>query len=75
MFALSYWWLKDAELSLALLLAVIGTTLFSVTFTVLLPWLLKRLGFDPAVASGPIATVICDVSSVTIYLCIAATIL
>ncbi len=75
MFLLSYIWLKDVSLSLVLGVAIIATTLFSVTFTVLLPWLLKRLGFDPAVASGPIATVVCDVSSVTIYLLIATTLL
>lgn len=72
MFGLSYWWQKDILLSLTLMLAVVGTTIFSVVFTVVLPWLLKRSGFDPAVAGGPLATVICDVSSVTIYLVIAA---
>ncbi|MEN9920399.1 MAG: hypothetical protein RL538_292 [Candidatus Parcubacteria bacterium] len=75
MFVLSLVWLGDSSLSLSLAAAIIATTLFSIIFTVTLPWLLKRLGFDPAVASGPIATVVCDVSSVTIYLLIASTIL
>lgn len=75
MFVLSYFWLQKTALSLVLMLSVMATVVFSITFTVILPWLLKKFHFDPAVASGPIATVICDVSSVTIYLTIASTIL
>ncbi len=72
---LSFLWLHDNALSMVLGVAIVATTLFSVTFTVVLPWLLKKLGFDPAVASGPIATVVCDVSSVSIYLFIATSLL
>jgi magnesium transporter len=36
-----------------------------------LPWLFHRLGSDPAFGSGPLATVIQDLLSVTIYLVIA----
>lgn len=75
MYALSFAWLKDSALSVVLGISIIATTLFSITFTVLLPWFLKRLSFDPAVASGPLATVICDVASVTIYLLIATSFL
>ncbi len=74
-FGLSYVWLHDGAMSITLATAVIATTLFSIVFTVTLPWLLKRLGFDPAVASGPLATVVCDVSSVTIYLLVATALL
>jgi magnesium transporter len=31
------------------------------------PWLLDRLGFDPAFGSGPLATVIQDLLSILIY--------
>jgi magnesium transporter len=72
---LSYVWLRDYSLSLVLGMSIVATTLFSVTFTVVLPWILKKLGFDPAVASGPIATVVCDISSVSIYLTIASNVL
>ena len=72
---LSYIWLLDYLLSLVLGLSIVATTLFSVTFTVILPWVLKKLGFDPAVASGPIATVVCDIASVSIYLTIASNVL
>lgn len=75
MFALSYVWLHDMLLSAVLSLSIISTALFCISFTVTLPWILKQLGFDPAVASGPIATVVSDVSSVAIYLTIATMIL
>lgn len=75
MFALSFLWLQKSGLSFVLTVSIIATTLFSIVFTVVLPWLLKRLGFDPAVASGPIATVVCDISSVAIYLMIATAVL
>jgi len=50
--------------------AVIATLVAS-----LLPWGLARLGADPALASGPIATVLQDILSVAIYLGIAASML
>ncbi|MSQ36292.1 MAG: magnesium transporter [Dehalococcoidia bacterium] len=37
-----------------------------------LPWLLQRLGTDPAFGSGPLATVIQDLLSIAIYLSVAA---
>jgi magnesium transporter len=36
-----------------------------------LPWLLQRLGWDPAFGSGPLATVIQDLLSIAIYLAVA----
>jgi magnesium transporter len=75
MFLLSFLWLQKSALSLVLTISIIATTLFSIIFTVVLPWVLKRLHFDPAVASGPIATVVCDISSVAIYLTIATSVL
>lgn len=41
----------------------------------LLPWLFARLGYDPALGSGPVATVIQDVLSIAIYFAIASAIL
>ena len=37
-----------------------------------LPATLLRLGFDPAFGSGPLATVIQDLASITIYFTVAA---
>ncbi|MEW6569883.1 MAG: magnesium transporter [Nitrospirota bacterium] len=59
---------------------VLGITLFSAiissVFTgLIIPYLLSRLKFDPADASGPIATIIQDILSVIIYFGIASLIL
>jgi magnesium transporter len=32
-----------------------------------LPWLLSRVGLDPAFGSGPLSTVVQDLLSLTIY--------
>ena len=56
-------------LSLAIT-AVVATLVVSV-----LPLGLARLGADPALASGPVATVLQDILSVAIYLSIATMIL
>jgi magnesium transporter len=52
--------------ALALLAACSTATLVAMT----LPWLLWRLGGDPAFGSGPLATVIQDLLSILIYLLI-----
>jgi magnesium transporter len=59
---------------------VIGVTLAATAVVAtlvasLLPWGLARLGADPALASGPVATVLQDILSVAIYLGIAASML
>jgi len=40
-----------------------------------IPYAFSKLRFDPANASGPIATIIQDIMSVTIYLLVAKAIL
>ena len=63
--------------SVALTLAVTLTlTAMIATFVAsLLPIGLSRMGVDPALASGPVATVVQDILSVAVYLGIAALIL
>jgi magnesium transporter len=51
------------------------TSLVATLVASLLPLGLLRLGADPALASGPIATVLQDLLSVTIYLSIATAML
>lgn len=58
-------------ISLALFLAIM-TSLFSGLFV---PFIFDRLKFDPANASGPVATIIQDVLSVSVYFWVANTIL
>jgi magnesium transporter len=53
--------------SLSLLFACSVATLVAMS----LPWAFHRLGRDPAFGSGPLATVIQDILSITIYLMVA----
>jgi magnesium transporter len=41
----------------------------------MLPFMLRRLGFDPASASAPFVATLVDVSGLVIYFTVAATIL
>jgi magnesium transporter len=56
-----------AVLGLSLLAACATATAVALS----LPWLLDRLGVDPAFGSGPLATVIQDLLSILIYLAVA----
>lgn len=57
----------------AISITVAGT--LSTTIGLLLPWLILRLGKDPAFGSGPLATIIQDVLSILVYLLVATTML
>ena len=66
-----------AELMIAsvLALAIFLATLSSIITGVLIPFISHRLKFDPASASGPIATIIQDLVSIVIYLLVAKSLL
>lgn len=59
----------------ALTLAIFLATLSSIITGLFIPYAFNKLRFDPANASGPIATITQDIISVTIYLLIAKSIL
>jgi magnesium transporter len=67
-------WLAFASAALAATVAMALAAASSVATTIgfLLPWLFARLGFDPALGSGPLATVVQDVLSLLIYFLIAS---
>lgn len=64
-------WDVAVSVSLSLLAACSTATIAAM----LLPWLLDRLGTDPAFGSGPLATVIQDLLSVVLYFTIATQVL
>lgn len=71
-FGVSFVWIKSLIISLILGISILATVLFTTTVAIVLPWLFYIRGQDPAVASGPLATVICDISSLGIYLLVAS---
>ncbi len=55
-------------LGLSVFLSIISAVLISTVF----PFIFKRMNLDPAIASGPFATMIGDVATVTIYFTMAS---
>jgi magnesium transporter len=70
-------WLVFGELPLAVAVAgaLVGAGAVATTIGLLLPWLLSRVGRDPAYGSGPLATVVQDLLSILIYLTIVSLVL
>jgi magnesium transporter len=58
----------DWMLAAAVAVAVFAASTIATAVALALPWLLHRLGKDPAFGSGPLATVIQDLLSILIYL-------
>ena len=61
----------DLRLGVAVAAAIVVAGTVATTIGLLLPWLFQRAGRDPALGSGPVATVIQDVLSLLIYFAIA----
>jgi magnesium transporter len=60
----------DMRLASAVGAAILIAGSLATTCGLLLPWLLSRMGADPAFGSGPVATVIQDVLSLLVYFAI-----
>lgn len=57
----------DVEVAVAVGVAMVAASSIATCIAMLLPWSFHRLGRDPAFGSGPIATVIQDLMTVSIY--------
>lgn len=73
LFSLFFW--KSAVLSLILGVSFFATIVMAVAAAIGLPWFFHVLKYDPAVASGPLATVIRDILSILIYFAVASLVL
>ncbi|MBM3944163.1 MAG: magnesium transporter [SAR202 cluster bacterium] len=62
---------RNLDLSVAVSLSLLAACSVATVVAMTLPWLLDRLGRDPAFGSGPLATVIQDLLSIVIYFSIA----
>jgi magnesium transporter len=65
----------DAPVAGAVAVALFAACSIATVVAMLLPWLLHRLGTDPAFGSGPLATVVQDLLSILVYFAAAAVIL
>jgi magnesium transporter len=58
---------QDSRLAIGVAAALFAASTIASVLGLLLPWLLARLGTDPAFGSGPVATIIQDVLTIAIY--------
>ena len=65
----------DEMVALVLALSMLGIVLLGCLIGMSLPFILNRFGLDPASASAPLVTSICDATGVLVYLFIAAQLL
>lgn len=68
-FALLVW--GDGRVAVAVGLALLASCSIATLVAMAFPWLFHRFGADPAFGSGPLATVVQDLLSITVYLLIA----
>ena len=68
MLPLISWLWHDPALAVAVSVSVLAASTIATLVAMALPWLLNRVGRDPAFGPGPLATVIQDLLSIVIYL-------
>lgn len=59
---------QDWQVALAVALSLLAAATIASAIALVLPWVINRMNKDPAFGSGPLATVIQDLLTVTIYL-------
>ena len=64
-----------AAVALTVGLALIGIVLWGTLAGSMLPFMLRRLGFDPATSSAPFVATLVDVTGLVIYFSVAVLIL
>jgi len=65
----------EFHVGLVLGICLFFTIIAAVTSAILIPWILQKLKKDPALGSGPFATIVADISSLLIYFLIATALL
>ena len=62
-------------IALTVALSLVGVVLWGTLTGSLLPFLLRRLGFDPATSSAPFVATLVDVTGLVIYFSVALVVL
>jgi magnesium transporter len=69
---LVWWHWHDAHLAISVGVSVLAASSAATIVGIVLPWIFDSLNLDPAVGSGPLATVLQDLFSIWIYLLVAS---
>jgi magnesium transporter len=71
----SWFWMRDPNIALSLALSLIAVVILAAAVGSIVPFILKALNQDPALASGPFITMTNDVFGLLIYLAITSSML
>lgn len=71
-FGVMYIFTGSEIVALVLSLSIFITVLLSMASSLFIPYIFQRLRFDPAIASGPLATIIRDLLSLAVYFAIVS---
>lgn len=75
----AYIWQRDeafaAELALVVFVGLVSVCVVASVVGYVIPWIMNKLGFDPAAASDPLITTVKDVTALLIYFAIASVLL
>ncbi|WP_245571487.1 magnesium transporter [Catelliglobosispora koreensis] len=66
---------REPALAVVVALAVLAASTAATLVGMFLPWVLQRAGKDPAFGSGPVATIIQDLTSLSIYMLLVTALL
>jgi magnesium transporter len=66
---------QNLTLGLIIFLALFLSIIASVSINTFAPLILKRFNYDPALATGPLATIFSDIATLAIYLAVALALL
>ncbi|AIS32014.1 magnesium transporter [Methanobacterium formicicum] len=72
---LAYMTRQSLILGVIIFLALFLSIIASVTINTFAPLILKKFNYDPALATGPLATIFSDIATLAIYLAVAMTLL
>jgi len=67
MSGITMWWFSAPHLVPLLFTAIVSTLLLAMIVALVIPFIATRLRYDPALTSGPVATVIRDVMTLLVY--------
>jgi magnesium transporter len=70
--AITSWWFDAAHLVPLLAVAITSTLMLAMLVALVIPFLATKLKYDPALTSGPVATVIRDVMTLVVYFWVVA---
>jgi magnesium transporter len=74
-FGIAALWWGDIQIAFGVGVSLAAAGAMATLIAVMLPWVLQNLGIDPAYGSGPVGTILQDLSSILLYFAIITRVL